>query len=251
VTYDIPLLFPPVAGVASDDESLHVLQETSYPWIRSVRSGSGAEAANNAARQAEGDVLVFLSDCAGMDNSEWLTEMVSHALRPGVGAVGARLWSSQGSLEDGALVLGLGEIATPAFRGIPRGHPGYFNRGWLQQNCSAVSARCLAIRKEVFLQVSGFDDATFPFCFYDVDLCLRLRKLGLQIVWTPYANLTLRPAARQNEEQYLEEATRFKQRWSQELASGDPFYNPNLSLELPGFVLAHPPRICAHRTEQS
>ena len=168
--------------------------------------------------------------------------MVSHVVRPDVCAVGARLWSSQGNLEDGGLILGLGGIAAPAFRGFPRGHAGYFNRAWLQQNCSTVSAACMAVRKEVFFAVNGFDERNLSLYFYDVDFCLRLRQRKLHLIWTPYANLILHGSGSRAEAQSSNEAVYMEKHWGKQLHS-DPFYNPNLSLHPPGFTVADPPRL--------
>jgi GT2 family glycosyltransferase len=167
--------------------------------------------------------------------------MVSQIVRPEVGVVGGRLWSPDGNLEDGGLILGLGGIAHPAFRGFPRGHPGYFNRAWLQQNYSAVSGACLAVRREVFLQLDGFDEKNLPAHFYDIDFCLRIWEAGLQVVWTPYANLIFSGSGLRDEAQSPDEARYLKKRWARSLGA-DPFYNPNLSLDPPGFTVAIPPR---------
>ncbi len=158
-----------------------------------------------------------------------------------MGAVGARLWSPEQTLEDGGLILGLGGIAAPAFRGLPRGHPGYFNRAWLQQDYSAVSAACLAVRKNVFLELNGFDEINFRQHFYDVDFCLRLREHSWRVVWTPYANLILNGSGSREQAVASREAICLQKRWGEQLQR-DPFYNRNLSLDLPGFVLACPPR---------
>ncbi|MBA2434405.1 MAG: glycosyltransferase [Verrucomicrobiota bacterium] len=204
------------------------------PEVAILRLPAGAAEANRAARATEADVLIFLSDEIEADDPAWSDEMLCLVVRPEIGAVGARLWSASGTLEDGALILGLGGVATPAFYGIPRGHPGYFNRAWLTQNFSAVSAACLAVRKDVFLELNGFDERNLPEHFYDVDFCLRLRERGLQVVWTPYANLTWRGAGLRPEAQTSSEAVWMKQRWGEQLER-DPFYNPNLSRDLPGF----------------
>src|SRR5204863_3509088 len=118
--------------------------------------------------------------------------------------------------------------AAPAFRGIPRGHPGYFNRAWLQQNYSAVSVACMAVRKNVFVETNGFDERNLPRHFFDIDFCLRLRERGLQVVWTPYANLIFRGSGSREAARPSSEATYLHDRSAQELGNA-PFYNPNLS----------------------
>jgi GT2 family glycosyltransferase len=175
--------------------------------------------------------------------------MVSHAVRPEVGAVGARLWYPNGRLQHGGVILGLGGVARPAFDPIPHGHPGYFDRAFLQQNYSCVTAACMVLRKKVFVETGGFDEINLEVSFNDVEFCLRLRERGLQIVWTPYANLIhLESASRghqrspEEESQFFREANYMREKWGEQLLH-DPFYNPNLSLRAPGFELGFPPRI--------
>jgi GT2 family glycosyltransferase len=203
---------------------------------------------NRAAAQARGDILVFLNNDTEVDEPGWLTEMVSHAARKEVGAVGARLWYPDGTLQHGGVILGLGGVAGHAFPHIPRGHPGYFNRAWLQQNCSAVTGACMAVRKTVFEELGGFDEQNLSVTFNDIDFCLRLTERGYWVVWTPYADLIHHESAsrghqRTPEEQtlFLKEAGYVQQVWATRLIR-DPFYNPNLSLNLPGFEIAFPPR---------
>jgi glycosyltransferase involved in cell wall biosynthesis len=203
---------------------------------------------NRAAAQARGDLLVFLNNDTEIDDPGWLTEMVSHAVQPHVGAVGARLWYPDGTLQHGGVVLGLGGVAGHAFPHIPRGHPGYFNRAMLQQNCSAVTAACLVLRKAVLEELGGFDEKNLGVTFNDIDFCLRLTERGYRVVWTPYANLIHHESASRGHQrtsaeqaQFLREAGYMQTTWGARLMR-DPFYNPNLSLNLPGFEIAFPPR---------
>jgi glycosyltransferase involved in cell wall biosynthesis len=203
---------------------------------------------NRGAAAAKGDVLAFLNNDIEANEPGWLREMISHAVRSEVGAVGARLWYPDGTLQHGGVILGLGGVAGHAFPRIPRGHPGYFNRAWLQQNCSAVTGACLLVRRDVFEKAGGFDEVNLPISFNDVDFCLRLRAAGLQNVWTPSANLIHHESASRGHQrahaeqvQFMREATFIQRQWGRDLLR-DPFYNPNLSLNLPGFDLAIPPR---------
>jgi GT2 family glycosyltransferase/glycosyltransferase involved in cell wall biosynthesis len=204
---------------------------------------------NCGAAAAKGEVLAFLNNDIETNERGWLREMVSHVMRAGVGAVGARLWYPDGTLQHGGVIIGLGGVAGHAFPRIPHGHAGYFNRAYLQQNCSAVTGACMLVRREVFERAGGFDEVNLAISFNDVDFCLRLRAAGLRNVWTPYANLTHHESAsrghqRSPEEQaqFVREATYMQRKWGIELLH-DPFYNPNLSLNLPGFELAVPPRL--------
>ena len=203
---------------------------------------------NHAAAAAHGDLLVFLNNDTEIDDPGWLTEMVSHALQPEVGAVGARLWYPDGTLQHGGVVVGLGGVAGHAFPHIPRGHPGYFNRAMLQQNCSAVTGACMVLRKAVFEELGGFDEVNLGVTFNDIDFCLRLAERGYRVVWTPYANLIHHESASRGHQrtpeeqaQFLREAGYMQEVWAARLLR-DPYYNPNLSLNLPGFEIAFPPR---------
>ena len=184
---------------------------------------------NRAAAQARGDILVFLNNDTEIDDAGWLTEMVSHAARAEVGAVGARLWYPDGTLQHGGVVLGLGGVAGHAFPHIPRGHPGYFNRAMLQQNCSAVTGACMAVRKTVFEELEGFDEVNLGVTFNDIDFCLRLTQRGYRVVWTPYANLIHHESASRGHQrtpeeqaQFLREAGYMQQTWAARLLH-DPF----------------------------
>jgi GT2 family glycosyltransferase/glycosyltransferase involved in cell wall biosynthesis len=204
---------------------------------------------NRAAAQAAGDILVFLNNDTEVDDPGWLTELVSHSVQPEVGAVGARLWYPDGTLQHGGVIVGLGGVAGHAFPHIPRGHPGYFNRAMLQQNCSAVTGACLVLRKSVFEELGGFDEVNLAIAFNDIDLCLRLTERGYRVVWTPYANLIHHESASrghqrapQEQAQFLQEAGYMQKVWAARLLR-DPFYNPNLSLDPPGFTLGACPRL--------
>ena len=211
---------------------------------------------NQAAAQARGDILVFLNNDTEIDDAGWLTEMVSHAARTEVGAVGARLWYPDGTLQHGGVVLGLGGVAGHAFPHIPRGHPGYFNRAMLQQNCSAVTGACMAVRKTVFEELEGFDEVNLGVTFNDIDFCLRLTQRGYRVVWTPYANLIHHESASRGHQRTTEEQAEFlraadymQRTWGANLMH-DPFYNPNLSLNPPGFEIAFPPRLSEAANER-
>jgi O-antigen biosynthesis protein len=232
-------------------------QEMAAQIIRDSGSFNFSRLINRGAAAAKGEVLAFLNNDIEAIERDWLREMVSHAVRPGVGAVGARLWYPNGTLQHGGVVVGLGGVAGHAFTGVPRGHAGYFNRAWLQQNCSAVTGACMALRREVFEQADGFDEVNLAISFNDIDFCLRLRVAGLQNVWTPYASLVHHESASRGHQrtpeeqaQFVREATYMQRKWGVELLH-DPFYNPNLSLNLPGFELAVPPRLPEFATVSS
>jgi glycosyltransferase involved in cell wall biosynthesis len=204
---------------------------------------------NRGAEEATGEILALLNNDIEAEEPDWLREMVSHVLQPKVGAVGARLWYPNGRLQHAGVIVGLGGVAGQVvFDLMPRGQTGYFDRGALQQNYCAVTAACMLVRKKAFEDLGGFDERNLAVSFNDVDFCLRLLERRWRVVWTPYANLTHRESASRGRErtktqqaQFFREATYMQETWGVRLQC-DPFYNPNLSLNMPGFDFAFPPR---------
>ena len=203
---------------------------------------------NFAARQARGSVLGLLNNDLEVIDGSWLEEMVSQALRPGIGAVGARLLYPDGTVQHGGIVLGIGGVAGHAHKYMPADAAGYFSRAQLVHDVSAVTAACLVVRKETFDAVGGLDES-FAVAFNDVDFCLRVRKLGLRNLWTPQATLIHHESRSRGQEdtpakraRFAEETRRMQDRWGSVLLE-DPAYNPNLTLESEDFSLAWPPRV--------
>jgi O-antigen biosynthesis protein len=153
--------------------------------------------------------------------------------RPDVGAVGARLINPNGTIEHAGLVLGVNGIAQSAFHGFPAEHPGVNRQLRMTRNYSAVSSGCILIRREVFQKVGGFDKA-LPRRFADVDFCLKVRRAGYLIVYTPLAKLI--GAAPVSEAHDNSGEATIRQRWS-DVLERDPYYNPSLSRERADFSL--------------
>jgi GT2 family glycosyltransferase len=208
-----------------------------------------ADMNNKAVEYAQGEIIGLINNDVEVINSEWLSEMVSHLLRPEVGIVGARLWYPNDTLQHAGVILGMGGVAGHAHKGLPRGNPGYFNRANLIQSFSAVTGACLIMQKSNFLAVGGLDAEHLSIAFNDIDLCLKIREQSLRIVWTPYAELYHHESASRGYEDTPEKMVRFekeclymKKRWGNLLLT-DPAYNPNLTLETQDFALAWPPRV--------
>lgn len=203
---------------------------------------------NLGVARATGLFVALLNNDVEAKNRDWLTEMISHAARPEVGAVGARLWYPDGTLQHGGVILGVGGVATHAHNGLRKEH-GYFARAHLTQNFSAVTAACLVLRRDVYRQLGGFDETNLAVAFNDVDFCLRLRAGGLLVTWTPHAELVHHESVSRGLEdtgwkqrRFLAEVAFMREKWGA-ILSEDPFYNPNLSLESnKQFELAFPPR---------
>jgi O-antigen biosynthesis protein len=203
---------------------------------------------NLGVRAASGALIGLINNDIKIISPTWLKEMVSHALRPGIGAVGAKLLYPDNTVQHAGVILGVNGVAAHAHRFLPRQSPGYINRAMVIQNLSAVTGACLIMRREIFDEVGGLDEANLPVAFNDVDLCIRLREKGYRIVWTPYAELYHLESASRGSDATQENAPRFarevqymKYVW-QDVLSADPYYNPNLTLTREDFSLATPPR---------
>ncbi|MGE3153732.1 MAG: glycosyltransferase [Nitrospiraceae bacterium] len=205
---------------------------------------------NMAVHEASGVVVGLINNDIEVIAPDWLREMVGHALRPEIGAVGAKLYFPDGSIQHAGVVLGIQGVAGHAFRRQPREAPGYHGRMQVAQDVSAVTAACLVMRRSVYLELGGLNEVELPIAFNDVDLCIRLRERGYRILWTPYAELYHLESAtrmpddsRKRRSSFAREVAYMKARWGDVLTK-DPFYSPNLSLDDHDFNLAFPPRVC-------
>lgn len=210
---------------------------------------------NHAAAAASGEILAFLNNDLELISSDWLEELVSHAVRPEVGCVGALLYYPDNTVQHAGAILGIAGpagkdgVAGHAFKTFPRGAEGQRNRLRLVQNYSAVTAACLVIRKAIFQEVGGFNERDLAVAFNDIDFCLRVRAAGYRNLWTPFAEFYHHESASRGFEDTPEKIARFNQEvtymrrtWGP-LLDADPAYNPNLTFETEDFGLAYPPRV--------
>jgi GT2 family glycosyltransferase len=181
-------------------------------------------------------LVLFLNDDTEVTEPGWLTAMVEHAQGPEVGAVGARLLYPDGRIQHAGVVLGVGGVAGHSHKYFPADHPGYFSFLNLVRNYSAVTAACLLMRRDVFEKLGGFNDVDLAVAFNDVDLCLRLRRAGYRVVYTPYATLKHHESASRGFDVDSAEVRYMKRTWGRYLER-DPYYNPNLSLTREDFSL--------------
>ena len=180
---------------------------------------------NLGASKASGEVLVFLNDDVEPLDGNWLGALLAHAHRPEVGAVGAKLVYSSGAIQHAGIVIGIMEGAGH----LHRNTFGAESWNWLPftRNVSAVTGACLAMRRSVFQELGGFDES-FPVNYNDVDLCLRARQAGYEVIVEPAALLRHDECQSRQAGVRLEERYLFEQRWGALLERGDPFYSPHL-----------------------
>jgi GT2 family glycosyltransferase len=198
---------------------------------------------NFAAREARGSFLCLLNNDTEVVEPKWLTEMMRYAVRPEVGAVGAKLLYDDGSIQHAGVVVGIGSGAGHAHRFLPSGDPGYFHQPHVTQFVSAVTAACLVIDKRKFLAVGGLDETELPVAFNDVDFCLKLQLAGWRNVYVPHAVLVHHESKSrgadflpENIDRYRRELAVLQERWGTETYS-DPLHNPNLDRHIETFAL--------------
>ena len=184
---------------------------------------------NVAAEHAKGEYLVLLNNDTRVITPDWIGAMLEWCQQPEIGIVGARLLFPSGAIQHAGVILGIGGAAGHCYHGLPRRHQGYFYSLSLVRNYSAVTAACLMIHRRVFEEVKGLNEA-LPVNYGDVDLCLRVREAGYRIVYTPYAELYHYESATRVSQPDSRDISVLQQHWDGRL-SGDPYYNPNLSLQ--------------------
>ncbi|WP_048707982.1 glycosyltransferase family 2 protein [Microvirga massiliensis] len=229
---------------------LHELEkQRSVRVLRYDKPYSFAALNNWAVSQTTAPLVAFVNNDIEVITASWLSEMVARALRPDVGAVGAKLYYPNGTIQHAGIIVGIGGLAGHPHLGLSRNEPGYFGRAACAQSLSAVTAACMVIRRDVFLAVGGFNERDFAIAFNDVDLGLRLNQAGYSVVWTPHAELFHHesaslgpPTDKRRSRQFEEECANLRRRWI-DVSSNDPFYNPNLTLSGGDWSLAFPPRV--------
>ncbi len=192
---------------------------------------------------AKGDYILLLNNDTEVITLNWLEEMLMYAQREDVGAVGAKLYYADKTIQHAGVVIGLGAHRTAGHTHykMPKDNLGYMGRLCYTQNVSAVTGACLMVKKSLFEEVGGLDES-FRISLNDVDFCLKLRKKGLLNVFTPFAELYHYESVSrglddngERAERYNKESEMFREKWKEELEKGDPYYNRNFSLDRSDF----------------
>lgn len=198
---------------------------------------------NYAVHYSQGEILALLNNDVEVINKEWLSEMVSHAMRPEIGAVGAKLLYSNGLVQHAGVIIGLGGVAGHAHKYLKGDDHGYCHRAVVTQNLSAVTGACLVVRKNCYQEVGGLNETDLAIAFNDIDFCLKLLVAGYRNVFTPYSLLYHHESISRGHNDTAEKHTLFvqefeymKNTWVKRLQQ-DTAYNSNLTLEFEDFSL--------------
>lgn len=190
---------------------------------------------NEAAKAAEGNLLLFLNNDTAVITDGWLSRMAGHARQPGIGAVGAKLYYPDDTIQHCGVLLGVGGVANHAYLGLSRADNGYFAGTRIVQNMSAVTGACLMVKRDLFLKLGGFNEDQLAVAFNDIDLCLRLMEAGYRNVIIPAVALYHDESkSRGNDNQrvhrdrFQSEIDWMEERYGDALAH-DPYYNINLT----------------------
>ncbi len=200
---------------------------------------------NYGVTYATGEYILLLNNDTQVITPNWMEEMLMYGLREDVGVVGAKLYYDDKTIQHAGIVIGLGAHRTAGhthYR-IPEANVGYMGKLCYAQNVSAVTGACMLVKKSLYDKLNGLDE-DFAVALNDVDFCLRVRKEGLLNIFTPFAELYHFESKSRGSDKdqtkairYQQESDRFKERWKEELAKGDPYYNPNFSLDYSDFTV--------------
>ena len=204
-----------------------------------------AKLCNAGAEASEGEYILLLNNDTQVISVSWLEELLMYAQRPDVGAVGGKLYYPDKTIQHAGIVIGLGahRVAGHVHYKQRRENLGYMGRLCYAQNISAVTSACLMVKKSIDDEAGGLDPA-FAVSLNDVDLCLKIRQLGYLNVFTPFAELYHYESVSRGSDsdgekakRYEAEAAMFREKWKAVLEKGDPYYNPNFTLDRSDFSL--------------
>lgn len=198
---------------------------------------------NFAIPYANGDFILFLNNDVEIINDDCISELLSVCQRKDVGAVGAKMFFPDNTIQHAGITVGIEGVAAHNCLSLPADSAGYFGRAKCLNDVSAVTAACLMTRKKVLDEIGYFDE-NLSVTFNDVDLCLKMRQKRYLIVYDAFAQLIHfesksrgQDISNEKYQRFLNEVEYFKKKWHDILEQGDPYYNPNLTLNNTDFSL--------------
>jgi len=187
---------------------------------------------NYGVKNTESDFVLQLSNTVKVLTSDWLELFIGYAQNKEIGAVGARIYNSNKTIQHAGIAYGINNSAGNLLEGLPFGEHFYFGREALTSNVSAVTGKCIFLRREIYEKVDFMDEKLFANTLYDIDFCLKILEKGYLIVYNPYVELIDCNRFEDSDKTYLEkEKKNFIEKWKEVLDKPDPYYNKNLSRE--------------------
>lgn len=238
-----------VENNSSEDEIFHYYEDIArHPKISVVKYAGdfNYSAINNLGeKSAKGEYILLLNNDVEVISPDWLEELLMYATREDVGAVGAKLYYDDYTIQHAGIVIGLGAHRTAGHTHykVPKENVGYMGRLCYAQDVTAVTGACLMVSKKLYDELGGLDE-NFAVALNDVDFCMRIREKGYLNVFTPFAELFHYESKSRGSDmdgegaaRYQKESDDFKKKWQQQLEAGDPYYNVNFSLDHSDFRL--------------
>jgi len=228
---------------ATLDLLAHYKLSSSIRIIRDPRPFNYSQLNNAAASQANGEYLCLLNNDVEAINEDWLEDMLSYAMVPDIGCVGAKLYYRNGGVQHAGVVLGIGGVAGHVFLNRTRDDLGYFGRLQLASNFSAVTGACLMVKRSTYMAAGGLDERELPVTFNDIDLCLKIQALGYHNVVTPFAELVHDESATRGGDETANSKSHLRREWATmqkrygDFLKNDPCYSQHLTLENDDFSL--------------
>lgn len=215
----------------------HTDNPKDFKWVIYREAQNWVDLSNDAAKFANGEVLIFMDGDSLPISENWIEQLVSLAMRPEIGVVGAKILSSSGDkILDAGLVFGLSDVFTPAYRGTSAASLGYMGALALVRRVSAISAACITVRTGLFRDMAGFDGGDIADLSH-IDLCLRLNRRGYQTLWTPHVSLVCISDIHPDQDKpYTVAAEALRRRWGNVL-NKDPWLSEMLTFQEGDVVL--------------
>jgi len=245
-TSEIKEYYGELLGCPYKDDIDVIQNEDGKITVVTYREAFNYSAVNNLGETcATGDYILLLNNDTEVITVNWMEELLMYAQREDVGAVGAKLYYPDKTIQHAGVVIGLGAHRTAGHSHYKqhRQNLGYMGRLCYTQNVTAVTGACLMVKKSLYEEVGGLEEG-FAVSLNDVDFCLKLRKKGLLNVFTPFAELYHYESisrglddSGEKAERYNRESEKFREKWKEELEKGDPYYNPNFSLDRSDYSL--------------
>ena len=248
-TQEIRDYYTQLLGTPYEDDREVQRSQDGRTAVVTFKGAFNYSAVNNlGVKYAAGEYILLLNNDTEVITVNWMEELLMYAQREDVGAAGAKLYYGDKTIQHAGVVIGLGAHRTAGHTHYKqnRQNLGYMGRLCYAQNVTAVTGACLLVKKSLYEEVGGLDEE-FAVSLNDVDFCLKLRKKGLLNVFTPFAELFHYESVSrglddngEKAERYNRESEQFRRKWKEELEAGDPYYNPNFSLDRSDYSLKVP-----------